>query len=717
MGLAASQARFLCLTARKASCEYKSTELAQQKLEITNQLADISNDYGQALNSTKLMWSNDGIDGDYGLTYSLLMSPSPMNDFNPYMITTPSGAVVLNDKYAAAARAAGISKAGGIGSQMSRDKFISALSSQGIVTEATAQKITQYDYKPVVDSKTNKITFENENTVTNSGSGLVWNPAAGMGAEPLNKGAAQSLTLADLIMSETIGLQYVDWAKVAISSNEITEIEYNRELDRLDKLRASLNAGVVSDDVINQLYKDLANYKNNNKSQETTDTYKNEVARLEKLIECAKNIDNIDEVDGKKYLTDSSNNRIKVNGKDIEVIDALTNIKAQIINDYDTYVKNNNASAKKLKDIYNISANDLDYDDNKSKVKNALGQEVDTGKVYSIVQNGVINHYEDELKYMTIGDLLSEQIVLMANSNIPTTPGKTESGNKATDLKAFSEAVTKILDSIVSVFGYSATENLRGIGFNVDDASEEALKFAYEMVRNNFLRPNSAVDTGSRKNDHSMTDNSAYINATTYNSIGTDDSGKYFAVSISQMVASFLTYYENALSGSNTSYVVGKSKDTSIYVTDNSGYMYYVQASDDVVTSNVNKDSDFFDQLYNNILEHGWREDDAIDDNEYLEASLKNGRYSMSSLNQDGYFYQTRYNDTGYMVEVSDTDAIARAEAEFTAKKAELTYKEDSIDIKTKKLDAEIAAISTEVESVKNIIAKGIEKTFSMFSN
>ena len=128
------------------------------------------------------------------------------------------------------------------------------------------------------------------------------------------------------------------------------------------------------------------------------------------------------------------------------------------------------------------------------------------------------------------------------------------------------------------------------------------------------------------------------------------------------------------------------------------------------------KDADFFDQLFNNLLEYGWRYDSSIDDNEYLEAVLKNGRYSMSSLNDDGYYYQTRYNETGYMEEVSDTDAIARAEAEFAAKKAELTYKEDTIDMKTKKLDAEIASITAEVDSVKNIITKSIEKTFTMFS-
>ena len=86
------------------------------------------------------------------------------------------------------------------------------------------------------------------------------------------------------------------------------------------------------------------------------------------------------------------------------------------------------------------------------------------------------------------------------------------------------------------------------------------------------------------------------------------------------------------------------------------------------------------------------------------------------SLNMDGYFYQTRYNDTGYLVEEIDKDAVARAEAEYTRKKAELTYKEDYIDLKNKNLDAEISELNTEMESVKNMINKSVEKTFTMFS-
>ena len=64
MGLAASQARFLGITARKASCEFKSTELAEEKLELSNQLTDISAEYFNALNATKLVWQSDIADSD-----------------------------------------------------------------------------------------------------------------------------------------------------------------------------------------------------------------------------------------------------------------------------------------------------------------------------------------------------------------------------------------------------------------------------------------------------------------------------------------------------------------------------------------------------------------------------------------------------------------------------------------------------------------------------
>ena len=45
MGLAASQARFLAITSRKAYCEFQSMQIAQDKLSVTRELSDISADY------------------------------------------------------------------------------------------------------------------------------------------------------------------------------------------------------------------------------------------------------------------------------------------------------------------------------------------------------------------------------------------------------------------------------------------------------------------------------------------------------------------------------------------------------------------------------------------------------------------------------------------------------------------------------------------------
>ncbi len=608
MGIATCQARFLGITARKADCEYKSTELAQQKLEITNQLSSVSAEYSNALNSTKLIWSNEAVGKDYGLTYSLLMMPSAINDYNPYMITTTSGAIVLNSEYAAAAKAAGISMAGGVGSSDSRDKFIAALVPGGIITQETANQLTVKDYAYEADVNKPGSVILSQNQPTGATGSVGWNPTAGMGAKPMDKTSVSAMQLEDLILSESIGQQKLDWGQLTVDKNNnmITEAEFEKKKQDYDN-----------------------------------------------LIKDARKAGDMAEVE---RLTTEKNN----------------------------YVADNQSKVQSL----NISNN---FQTSNNSIK-------DSG--FTIVENGIINHYEDELKNMTIGDLLSHNIVLMMQ------------GNKADDM---SKSVEKLLESIAKVFGYGQS----GVGLNVDDASNEALKYAMEMTKRFFLNPGNAIDVGSKRSDKSMTDNSAYLNAVESNRIGVvkknDDKPGYTAVSLSNMLSTFLTFFDNSLNGATSDYVVGKSVETSQFVTDNNSYYYIGQTDEDAPTLNE-KLADFYDEIYNNICEHGWREDASLDDDEYLESMIKDGRYSMSSLNNDGYYYQTRYNETGYLSEVSDTDAITRAEAEYTRKKAELTYKEDSIDLKAKKLDAEISALSTEYDTVKSLLSKNIEKTFSMYS-
>lgn len=106
MGLAASQARFLGITARKNSCELRSMQIAQEKISISSQLSQITADYQRSLDATRLVWDSEYIlDGSvYDVSYDLLMQPSELNDYSPQILTNLRNQVVLDNQHAKALR-------------------------------------------------------------------------------------------------------------------------------------------------------------------------------------------------------------------------------------------------------------------------------------------------------------------------------------------------------------------------------------------------------------------------------------------------------------------------------------------------------------------------------------------------------------------------------------------------------------------------------------
>lgn len=149
MGLAAQQARLLTITSRKADCEYQSMSLSHQKLAISRELEDLSSEYQNSLNQTKLVYDYYGTgETNEQLKYSTLMTPSGVNDYTPVTVTNQAGRVVLDSKYAAAAKAAGIPQEGlgCVPSTLIRDQFYYGLAAQGIITEDKAKLYTSTAY-------------------------------------------------------------------------------------------------------------------------------------------------------------------------------------------------------------------------------------------------------------------------------------------------------------------------------------------------------------------------------------------------------------------------------------------------------------------------------------------------------------------------------------------------------------------------------------------
>ena len=149
MGLAASQARLLTITSRKSRAQFESMRMSHQKLALSRSLTEISNEYQNSLDQTKLYYDFYGVNStDTPLTYNLLMSPSSLNDYTPTILTNNQGQVILSTPYAEAARAAGIPQEG-LGctpSSIMRDAFIMGLAAQGVITQGTAEAICGITY-------------------------------------------------------------------------------------------------------------------------------------------------------------------------------------------------------------------------------------------------------------------------------------------------------------------------------------------------------------------------------------------------------------------------------------------------------------------------------------------------------------------------------------------------------------------------------------------
>ncbi len=645
MGLAASQARFLGITARKASCEFKSTELAQTKMELTNQMSDIANEYAHSLNSTKLIWQNETVGGTYNMSYGLLMSPGYLNDFNPYMITSPSGAIVLDDRFAQAAKDAGITMSGGVPSKDGRDAFIAALAGNGVITNETSE---------IVKSQ-------------------AWDYTAGMGGLILDKNTVDVYDLSAVIEDPDFGGKTIPWGISGVSEFDGKTINDYVNSKSADYKNAAKILFEV-DDKTNIENDKTYSLIGSDKYGEIIEDYNNQISEMQDKVSEADKIINDETSDAAskaQAAIDKSNAEQSLNN--------LTSGKDAIENSYNYY------NSKLVSGMFSLES---------KLVTNTSSELINK---YSLIQNGSINKDSSRIASITFGDLLTDEIVLAVRYN--------DDSKKAVQNKFIDEA-TDILETLKKTFEAK-------FGYNIDDMSAQAIDYAWTMVKRNFLNIGNAVNLNPTKTDDTVASNSAYKNASENNRIGLDNSD--IALSLSNAAKAFLTYYANVVN-SELDFGVAKSVDMSKYVTSSIDYVYLGQSKENEIPQEE-KLSDFYNQLYNNICAHGWRKDDSVNQDDYLENMIKNGRYSVSALSSDGYYYQVQYNSISYLQEVVDQDAIARAEAKYSQKKAEITAKENEIDIKSKKLDSEIAALTQELESVKQLISNGINKAFSTFSN
>ena len=189
-------------------------------------------------------------------------------------------------------------------------------------------------------------------------------------------------------------------------------------------------------------------------------------------------------------------------------------------------------------------------------------------------------------------------------------------------------------------------------------------------------------------------------------------------INMNNMAKSYLTYFAQFMTGglanlNNSRYQV-KIGDVggSCFVDD----IFSCTYTDTVKLDDTYKDVVFYDTLFNQICLSGWSRNDEVSKPDYLQEMIQNGSMFITTISDDDYYYQRNYATYTYVKEISDDEAIAKAEAKYNTVKERLSAKEQTIDLKMKNLDTEITSLTTEYDTVKNLLTKNIEKTFKRYS-
>ena len=127
---------------------------------------------------------------------------------------------------------------------------------------------------------------------------------------------------------------------------------------------------------------------------------------------------------------------------------------------------------------------------------------------------------------------------------------------------------------------------------------------------------------------------------------------------------------------------------------------------------------DFYDAIFNAIATNGWTYNENISNTEYLNDVLQTGLYNITQADKsvNGWEYDESSPTTCQNIfQVSDQNAINRADQEYEREKTRLHKKETAIDVEMKNLETEQSALNEMRESIRKQVDENVERTFKTF--
>lgn len=705
MGMAASQARLLTITARLADNELKSQSINNAKMRLATQSSQASEKYINALNSANLMFSNYDASGTAQsqlLTFNALTAFSSYN--NQYGLVNAAGQLLVSESEAKIYESAG-------------GNLNDYLQAHGLVYDTT-----YFDKLEAIDNK-------------------------GMYPEPFN-----NISTADLKS------WYEAYGSIENSQEqEDYEKKYNDYVASSNALKTALKTA-FSDYVEKNTKSDY------NGTSLTEDNPKSISGLYNRFDSFASNInyltssatENIAEIK-KRLKYDSDKGLLKVSGvpTSVSISDELDadkkptgNFVLAIDDDKWTYTQDALGKYK----IISCPEKEVDSED--------------ANKVYTQYDMPTVNLFdsiEDMIKalsytskdYNEDGTLASsdvfkfEDVTKDAKGNYTVTSYYTIPNGTASDANAnYGRIKTTLEDYLSSIYSVLTSQE----SINIDELTEKQLNG--ELNETNFVNIN---DTKYNKDGKSINDLMTDYNAKRKDFINfifsdgenasANNTSAYAEISkllkLGVITAKELTnadYVLKLLSGyavDNEGNSIIDSSNGNIKLSSAFGSVIknmfvknmisetgepkysWIDENDTTNSGNAEAKAQWYTNLFNRMKE-GYKqlENGLASSSQWIEYALESGIVSMEQVDKNYTWKSLDYKTCTKITEETDNSAaVTKAEAEYNRAMNDINSKDSMYDIQLKNIDTEHSALQTEYDSIKNAMTKNIERTFKFSSN
>jgi len=709
MGLAASQARLLTITARLADNELRSQTINNAKMRLATQSSQASENYINALNDATLKFANYDTTGaaqTQTLNYNALTAYSSYN--TQYGLVNSSGQLLVSEEEAALY-------------EKSNEDLDTYLQYHGLTYDTTyfdeIGNITSTGYPDefeVLTVSDMKEIYKNYSSIENSQEVETYNDAYNEYRNTrgsLLQSACQKV-FQNYMTSSTDITNQLTYNAGSFSTTPISGRNLQAKFQSLkNMLSDSKNNFALNDPVISAL---LANSPSTR--QEINDILNsvqisgNSITFEDEEIvypSVASDGSKTYVIDGITITVDSTGSNITATPPEAEDGETVEFTPGSNTSSITAFI---NGMSVKYTDNDGIVVSEtfsgatLNSDDNDSITVKLKNTNPNVGDGTS--QEEVINDILDSVVWEILDDLSVNFAELLY-------------GTDSTDKETY--------QSIVTAAGVDLSENVNG-----NKTLEEVFADA-EAAENDYLKTvfsDEAGETGTSSVEYvkALIDNETTpITYTDENGVEqtlTDEDGNPRAITYEDLTdVDFLLRFMNANSEnvqmSETFKTVVKEFMMDNIIAEYGTPKYAWQDSTDINnTGNADAKAQWYTNLFNR-MQQGYKalENGLASSNEWIEYALESGIVTMEQVDSSYEWQGLDYKACAKITEETDDAAVTKAEAEYNRAMNDIESKDNIYDIELKNIDTEHSSLQTEYDSIKTVISKNVERTFNFYKN